>query len=201
MKFLEGFNSGTVIYFDADRNIDKIDMEKLLDTNIMDRNIIDRLVISIPKNWRDVLDEVGSVIRGSKGNEVMIIVDSLPSIFLGEQRLLLKDLETMRKKKVEEFTGNIISFMMGLRHILRLHNNAIFILLNQLRGRVRCIDKSFWASKGYIPAFWNLIQGYTDACILLEKIRRGLLYVRVIFSYFMPEVLGIIKMAEDLKIS
>jgi len=189
-RFLETFAGSLAIYFDADRRLAMHDLQRLCDANSISTSILDRLKVFIPSSWSDVL----STISRYSGDSLMIVIDSLPNIFVGEQyKLVRHDVEML-----PDYLSNILHFMKTLQTFTTQKNFTI-ILINQVRS-LTTTRRGVWGRMGFIPAFWNIINSYIDTCIILEKIHHNTIYLRVYYSLGMPETIYILKLNADLKI-
>jgi len=199
LKFLEEFHGSKVIFFDADKTLNKHDLESLCRSNNIGLGVLGRFKITIPTNWIDILQTIDHEIHEG-GMESLIIVDSLPNIFAGEQYELL-DRAVSERERISAFVKGLVDFFIRLRKWIEQNSTLLLIIVNQVRSIPPSSEyPEFWLRKGYTPAYWNIINVFIDTCILLEKIRRGLISLRVVFSSDVPEVLGIIRIEDNLKI-
>ena len=199
MKFLDEEPGGKAIYFDSDKSLNKFDLQKLCTANLLNPNILESLIVTIPKDWKEIIAEINKVVEDHDG--VIVVIDSLPNIFIGEQKRLLREPRQKRsREEIRKYLDSMVTFLIRTREILSKHPNLLIIMVNQVRNIIKTATPKYWSEKGYMPAAWNIIQGFIDTCILLEKIRRGLIYTRIVYSYHMPETIGIIRIGKNLQI-
>jgi len=197
LKFLECFPRGQVLYFDADRRLVKSDIERMCVANSIPRYCLDRIKIDMPLSWSNILDALAK--EAVSDQKAMIVIDSLPNIFVEELRGLSENIDEL-DEEISLLVNNIIGFF---ENIVRyaFYSKLLVIVINQIRSVVGRMDvPHIWKSLGFIPVFWSIIHEFVDTCVVFRKIRRGLIFARVILSRYMPETIGIIRIDEKLAI-
>lgn len=199
LRFLHSYIDGKVIYFDADRMLSKQDLEKMCRSNAIPIQCLEKLNVYIPTDWKDIKEKITRTITKSPLNPLFFIIDSLPNVFLCELYAITTDTGP-KKEHIVELIGNITEFFVFLKEKINFNKNILIAIVNQVRGLFQKTFPQFWRSKRYIPTYWNIIQYFIDTCIILEKIRQGIVFTRILFSQHYPETLGIIRI-DNLKIT
>jgi len=199
LRFLYDYLNGEVIYFDADRTLNKQDIESICRSNMIPKQCLDRFNVYIPISWKNIQEAITETIKNSSTDYLFFVIDSLPNIFIGEVHAIIEEPKP-EKENIKKLIDNIIAFFVFLKKTVNTNKNILITIINQVRSTLQNIYSPFWQKRKYIPAYWNLIQYFIDTCLIFEKIRHGMILARILFSQYYPETLGIIKI-NNLKIT
>ena len=196
LRFLDNFFDAIAIYIDPENTISKYDLRRLCEKNGIPEYTLNQLKISNLTSPSSILTSIEEMLGNINQSYVMVVIDPITSLFLEYAYRI----STVQSKKVHiaEYIHKTYSFLTSLKRMLSDYE-YLLIVIDQVRALPQNSNiPEFWRNEGLIPAFWNILQIFTDTCFLLKKIRRNLILMRIVFSKNMPETMGIIRIGKDI---
>ncbi|GEM_PF-4074129 len=198
MRFLYNFFDATAIFIDPENMVSKYDLRKICERNGIPEFTLNNLKIANPVSVNLAIKSIHNVLESVESSHILVVIDPLPSLFLNQPFSSDKVTSKRNKKSLAE---EIYGFLDSLTDVLKKRGDYILIIVDQTRAlpKNRRIPE-FWKREKLVPALWNVLQIFTDTLILLKKIRRRLILLRIVYSKFLPEVMGLLQIGRDILI-
>ncbi|MCR8454805.1 MAG: hypothetical protein QXY55_02135 [Candidatus Korarchaeota archaeon] len=196
LRFLEDLFNANVVLIDPENITRKFDLQQICEKNMISEHVLSNIRISSLADSDLILNYIRTLIAESDENRsIFLAIDPFPSIFIGT--ILSRKFSDAKRGALKR---EVYSFLAGLRNLLD-KRDYILMLVDEMRSITKEVNApEFWKKEGSIPAFWNVLQLFTDTLILLKKVRRGLFMLRIVYSKYLPETIGFFKVGLDILI-
>lgn len=194
LRFLEDMFNAKAALIDPENTVSKLDLLQICRKNGISEYVLNNLKISSLADPNLILNNIKALLECTDTDlNVLLTIDSLPSIFIGTiRRSKSSDARPKElQREVYQFLSNLQSMLEG--------KNYVLILVDELRSILEGTSvPEFWKKERSIPAFWNVLQMFTDTLIFLKKVRKGLFLLRIVYSKYLPEIIGPFKIGLDI---
>ncbi len=197
VSYLIDSGNRLVYYYDIDNTFDPNYIVKICSRwNYNSDNVLDRLLIQRLTDIYTLKKSLNHAIRKGGNSDCLLIIDSIPNLFVRE----------LVYENEDDWTSEQIKLIIQLGESLRKASKHCTILIsNHVRSGIisdrkgkKEKDSAYETYFNIIPALGAVWEDFVDNRFFIIKTKRNLRLMLVYFSSYMPETFGLIKFQNEI---